>query len=240
MYTEKHKVSYSESSADWAVDIAGIAQYFQDIGAFHSEQCRYGLFELMKQSRAWILATWQIGVMRYPTYNEEIEIGTAATGFTSLYAEREYAIRDAGGEVLARAFARWIMLDFESGHPLRMTPDITDHYVMEPSLGMEHLPRRIACREEGEPQTPFEVFRGCIDTNGHVNNSWYIRFAQNYLPEGFTVRSMRVEYRNAAVLGDMICPYVIRQDGGIIVKLCAEDKDTYAVIAFYGEKQEKA
>ena len=172
--------------------------------------------------------------------HEEIEIGTAATGFTSLYAEREYAIRDAGGEVLARAFARWIMLDFESGHPLRMTPDITDHYVMEPSLGMEHLPRRIACREEGEPQTPFEVFRGCIDTNGHVNNSWYIRFAQNYLPEGFTVRSMRVEYRNAAVLGDMICPYVIRQDGGIIVKLCSEDKDTYAVIAFYGEKQEKA
>lgn len=239
MYTEKHKVTYSEVTDNWSVDIAGIAQYFQDIGAFHSESLHYGLFDLLKQSRAWILATWQIEVSRYPKYNEEIEIGTSATGFSSLYAEREYRLRDASGDVLARAFARWIMLDFGSGHPLRMTPDITNNYTLEETMGFVHDPRRINCREEGTAKEPFTVFRGCIDTNNHVNNSWYIRFAQNYLPAGFVVRKMRVEYRNAAVLGDLICPHVIQTDESIIVKLGSESGDIYAVVAFYGEKQER-
>ena len=52
-----------------------------------------------------------------------------------------------------------------------------------------------------------------------LNNANYIRIAMELLPEGFKVKGLRVEYRVAAKLGDVLLPAVYRIDNGIIVSL---------------------
>ena len=61
--------------------------------------------------------------------------------------------------------------------------------------------------------------RADIDYNRHVNNANYIRMALELLPEDFKVKGLRVEYRVAARLGDVLLPSVYRIDNGIIVSL---------------------
>ena len=71
-----------------------------------------------------------------------------------------------------------------------------------------------------------------LDTNHHVNNCQYVRMAQQYLPEKFTIRQMRAEYRQQAKLHDTICPMVKYEDEKIVVSLNDDNQAPYAVVEF--------
>jgi acyl-CoA thioesterase FadM len=80
------------------------------------------------------------------------------------------------------------------------------------------------------------VMRADIDYNRHMNNANYVRIAMELLPEGFEVRDMRVEYRIAAKLGDLLTPTLYPIDGGYIVAL-AIDTQPSAIMEFLTHPQ---
>ena len=71
-----------------------------------------------------------------------------------------------------------------------------------------------------------------IDTNGHMNNGQYVLIAREMLPQGFSVRQVRTEYKNAAVLGDMLYPKLGRLDDAYVIRLDNVDGKTFAVVEF--------
>ena len=73
-----------------------------------------------------------------------------------------------------------------------------------------------------------------LDYNRHMNNANYIRMAMELLPEDFKVKGLRVEYRVAAKLGDVLLPVVYRIDSGIIVSLSI-GSEMSAIIEFEQE-----
>ena len=97
---------------------------------------------------------------------------------------------------------------------------------------MNYKDRRIILpKEGGEVLEPVRVLRADIDYNRHMNNANYVRVAMELLPEGFEVRGLRVEYRVAAKLGDVLVPTIYKYDDVIIVSLSI-DKDVSAIIEF--------
>ena len=103
---------------------------------------------------------------------------------------------------------------------------------LEPQLEMNYKDRRIILpKEGGHVLDSIKVLRADIDYNKHLNNANYIRMAMELLPEDFEVKGLRVEYRVAARLGDMLVPTIYQINGGIIVSLSVGD-DVSAIIAF--------
>ena len=78
---------------------------------------------------------------------------------------------------------------------------------------------------------PAKVMRADIDYNKHLNNANYVRMAMELLPEDFEIKGLRVEYRVAAKLGDMLVPTIYKHDGVIIVSLSIGE-DVSAIIEF--------
>lgn len=64
-----------------------------------------------------------------------------------------------------------------------------------------------------------------------MNNANYVRVAMELLPEDFMVKGLRVEYRVAAKLGDMLTPTIYQIEDGIIVSL-SMGNDVCAIIEF--------
>ena len=103
---------------------------------------------------------------------------------------------------------------------------------LDSRLEMNYKDRRIILpKEGGEVHEPVRVLRADIDYNRHMNNANYVRVAMELLPEGFEVRGLRVEYRVAAKLGDVLVPTLYRIDGGLIVALSVGN-ETSAIIEF--------
>ena len=101
---------------------------------------------------------------------------------------------------------------------------------------MDYAPRKISIPAEKAQKESFPVVRHYLDTNHHVNNGQYVQMAMEFLPENFQIGQMRAEYKKAALLGDVIVPYVAQTDEVCTVLLCGEGETTYAVVEFTKKK----
>ena len=97
---------------------------------------------------------------------------------------------------------------------------------------MECCERKIAIPEQFATHEPVMVPQSFIDTNHHMNNSRYVQVALQYLPEERVVKEVRVDYRKAAMQGDLLIPRVTLADDCATVVLGAEDGKPYAIVEF--------
>ena len=86
--------------------------------------------------------------------------------------------------------------------------------------------------EETDDLEAFPVRKYHIDTNEHVNNCQYVQMALEFLPDDLQIAQLRVEYKKAAVLGDMIYPKLSKEADRIVVELCDEPAKPYADLDF--------
>lgn len=232
MYEMKSRVRYSEVGADRKLTLISIIDYLQDCATFHSEDLGLGLDYLEEKNMAWVLVSWQIIADRYPEMGEEITVRTWAYGFRSFYADRNLVICGDDGEILARANSLWLLINLDTGHPMKPRPEQIEKYGTGPKLDMEYAPRKIKQPEEFSGAEPVEVYRHMIDTNGHMNNGQYVLIAREMLPRGYHVHQVRVEYKNAAMLGDMMYPKIGMLDDAYVIRIDNADGKTFAVVEF--------
>ena len=56
--------------------------------------------------------------------------------------------------------------------------------------------------------------------------------AMEFLPDDFRIAQMRAEYKKAALLGDVVVPYIYIEDKKCTVMLCDEAQKPYAMVEF--------
>lgn len=230
MYTIDARVRYSEIDHTGAITLPGIINYFQDCSTFQSEDIGVGAAHLREEKKAWILSYWQVIVDRYPKLGEEITVGTFATNFKGMFGDRNFVMQDAKGERIACANSIWVFMDVEKGRPVRAGKEEVEAYGMEEPLEMPYEGRKIALPEEMKNLEPFPVRKYHIDTNEHVNNCQYVQMAMEFLPKDQQIHQLRVDYKKSAVLGDMIYPKMVEETDRVVVELCDQDGQAYAVL----------
>lgn len=231
-YQFESRIRYSETDQKQKLSLCSLVDYFQDCSTFQSEALGIGIEYLKKQKRVWMVLSWQIEILRRPMLGESVIIQTWPYSFRAFYGNRNFALLDADKNYLAKANSVWVLMDTETGRPAKPTPEQLAGYEMEEPLEMEYTSRKIAVEGSGERMEPFTVGRQHLDSNHHVNNGQYIYMAEEYLPETFEVHKLKVEYRKQAHLHDRIVPVIYKRPDGIMVSLCDETEQPYAVIDF--------
>ena len=216
MYNMEARIRYSECGIDNKLKLSALINYFQDCTTENSERIGVGFAYLREKKRAWILNSWQIEIRRRPEVGEAVKVSTWATGFQGVFGPRDFCMQTLEGEILARAHSLWVYVDTETGRPTKPTEEEIAVYEVGEPIEMETVSRKIGFPKETERADSFLVRQYHIDTNRHVNNSQYIQLALEVLPEGYSVQGLRVEYKKAAVLGDVLIANYVKQDKKII------------------------
>lgn len=231
MYQFSSRVRYSETDEQGRLSVTGILNYLQDCSTFQSEDIGLGIEYLKKTGHAWWLSSWQIVIDRYPVLGEKIIISTWPYEFKGIYGYRNFTIQDASGSYLVRANSIWFFYDLRAGRPSRIHLEDVERYgTGEERLIMDYAPRRIEVPEVYEQRKPIQVMKHHLDTNHHVNNAQYVEIVREFLPEKFQIGEMRVEYKKAAVLGDVMYPRIGRIPEGYVTSLCDGEGKPHAVI----------
>lgn len=237
MYRMDARVRYSEVDEKRRIKLISILDYFQDCCTFQSEDVGGGIDFLKKMQRAWLLASWQIVVREYPRLGEKLQVCTMPYDFKGLYGFRNMLLENEAGEVLAYANSNWIFVDTQTGKPARIPKEVAEAYELDEPYPMERAPRKIRVPEHLVEKGEILVHRFCIDTNHHVNNGKYVLIAEEFLPVDFKVGELRVEYRKAAMLGDVLYPLVEEQEDKITVVLADQERNPYAIVEFFRRKE---
>ena len=232
MYHYESRVRFSETDKERRLTLEAIVDYFQDCSTFQTEDLGVGFSYLLPRNLTWVLSYWHIVVDEYPALGEKVEICTIPYDFRGFFGKRNFFMEKEGKRIV-KADSLWTLLDMEKMLPVKIAKELSDRYPQgEEKIEMEYLPRKITISGTEESKETMVIQKHHLDCNDHVNNGQYIKMASVFLPENFKIRQMRAEYKNQARLGDVIWPYIYREENKITVCLCDEEKKPYVVVEF--------
>ena len=235
MYSFEGRVRYSECDDAGRLSLVSLINYFQDCTTFQSESLGLGIARLSEERLAWVLALWRIEIDELPPLGTPIEVSTWCYEMTRAHARRNFELRGADGRSLARADSQWLVFDVDRGRATRVPAEQLVYASPEPPLEMGPLDRRLRAQGEGAPCAPLVVGSRSIDTNHHVNNAQYVRFAEDALiglGRRVRPRTLSVLYRAQAHLGDVVTPVAYERADGWDVDLTDEAGASYALVRF--------
>lgn len=219
-------VRYSEVDHRGLMTLPAVVNAFQDCSTFQSEVLGVGMRWLKQEHRGWALIHWHITIDRYPALCEHITVGTFASHFRGVTAQRYFYLRDDNGNFIAKGNSSWVFLNVETGKPARIESRFVDPYGTHEPLTMPSESRRVALPKSVEFRDSVIIRRGQIDTNEHVNNAEYVQMALEQLDREVDPHALRVDYRHAAVLGDIVRPGIGRNEEGHLVITLDDGSDT--------------
>lgn len=228
----RERIGFSRVGADDCLTPGGLVDYFQDSSNYQSEDVGVGVEDLMKNDNCWILLSWQIVINEMPKSSEWVTVKTWPHIFKGILGERNYTMKRENGEVLAFANAIWTYANISTGKPCRIPKEVSDSYPVEKAYEMEYAPRKIILPEDLVLLGEHRVTRSMIDTNNHMNNSRYVYFGMDYLPENRKIMQFRVEYRQASRLGEKLKMFGKETESSLWLALENEDGEVKAAMEF--------
>ena len=257
MYSLNYKVTTSTCDSEGRLKLYSALQMMQDCSEMWIDSEPDVKKYFKEQNMAQLLATRQVEILRVPEYKENLTVATSVYGMKPMFGFRNTFIYDSDGKPCYRTWSMGAFVDKTAGKLKRVDDATIASMTLEPQLEMNYKDRRIilpkapierdksdACidssereevrpkvKEDGKVLEPIKVLRADIDYNKHVNNANYVRMAMELLPENFKIQGLRVEYRVAAKLGDVLIPTVYKIEGGFIISLSVGN-DVSTIIEF--------
>ena len=237
MYTLNYKVTTSCCDSEGKLKLYSALQMMQDCSEMWIDSEPTARKFFTDNNMTQLLATRQVEVLRVPRYKEDLTVTTSIYEVMPMYGFRNTFIRDVQGQPCYRTWSMGAFVDLGTGKLARIADDAIASLTLDPKQEMNYRGRRIILpKQEGNLMESVKVMRADIDYNRHMNNANYVRIAMELLPEGFEVRDMRVEYRIAAKLGDLLTPTLYPIDGGYIIALDIDGQPS-AIIEFLSHPQ---
>ena len=232
MYSLKYKVTTSTCNSEGRLKLFSALQMMQDCSEMWIDSEPGVKQYFTEQNMAQLLATRQVEIVRVPEYKEELTVTTSVYGMKPMFGFRNTFIYDAQGKPCYKTWSMGAFVDKAVGKLKRVDDATIQSMTLDPKLDMNYKDRRIILpKNSGEVLEPIKVLRADIDYNKHMNNANYVRMAMELLPENFVISGLRVEYRVAAKLGDMLKPTIFKSADGIIVSLSI-GSEVSAIIEF--------
>ena len=232
-YSMPVQVRYSELGPDGRVNLHKILEYFQDSSIFHSESLGYKVKDELERNRGWFLLAWNVEISRYPGLGERLEVITEPYKMRGFYGYRRFTMSDESGAVLAKADSLWLLMDLKKMLPQRVPKDMTQAYISDVSDDRIGVKRKL---EEGGSwvfKEKITVQHYYLDSNAHVNNTFYVRWGEECLPVDYTLRKVMVDYRQSAFEHDTIFIDMIEEEDRIRCRFRNQEDTLLALIDFF-------
>ncbi len=232
MYSLKYMVTTSTCDSEGRLKLYSALQMMQDCSEMWIDSEPGVKQYFAEQNMAQLLATRQVEIIRVPEYKEELTVTSTVYDMKPMFGFRNTFIYDAQGNPCYKTWSMGAFVDKVAGKLKRVDQATIDSMNLEPQKEMSYRDRRIILpKQGGDMLEPVKVLRADIDYNKHMNNANYVRMAMELLPESMAVRGMRVEYRVAAKLGDILTPTMYQTDDGFIVSLSVNG-EVSAIVEF--------
>lgn len=223
-YIKEYELHYFNVDSDLKCTMSTIINILSDIGTRQSEELGGGIGELLKDNMTWVFYNYNINVARYPVYGETLSVKTEPVGFKKFYALRKYEIKDNSGEIIVSANSIFLLIDLEKRKTIRIPKKQYEIYGADEDIKIDFKLPKLEKPKEHKYEDSFRVRYTDIDYNKHVNNTKYIEWAIETLPEdivnNYKLYDLKVTFQKECKYGESVNVYTdIRQEGDKLVTI---------------------
>jgi acyl-ACP thioesterase len=221
-FSKEFEVHYYEINRFAEATPTVILNYLEETAVSHSEAAGVGLAKLKAQGVGWVLNRWFLTMDKFPVWGERVTVETWPSSFDRFLATREFLIKNSAGEVIGRASSRWLYLSLARKRPARIPTEFALSYGINPERVVTEPFPQLDPVKEAAISKAFAVRKSDIDTNQHVNNTKYVEWMLEAVPESieedFTLSLLDIEYRKETTFGAVVsslCVEAARGNGWI-------------------------
>lgn len=231
---DRFYVGYSDINHDKKLSNSAMLKFFEDIAGMHGNIAGENI---LTADTTWVLTSYHVIVLKRPLYGTKVTVRTWAHEMKGVSSYREYEILDENGERAAVALSNWAHINVKNKKLEKVSELLSASY--QPEDEKTNFPE-VRTKKLSEPEAysaekPFAVDRNFIDTNGHMNNVFYLDLADTVLPDEVygdgEYDEFEITYRREIKYGEHIrCLYAETSDSHIVAFKGAEDSDIRAII----------
>jgi medium-chain acyl-[acyl-carrier-protein] hydrolase len=209
-----HSYEVDEEGRLWP---RALCAYLQEAAGGDAARGGYTMERLAEDGLVWVIQWMRVEVARYPRQGETVEVTTWARRFDRALAWRDYDARDGSGARVAVGTSRWAVVDLAARRLARLPGFVRQAPFPDRSPALEREPAKLAAAEPPEIERHYEVRRSDLDTVRHVNNTRYVEWTLDAVPDE-TLALLRptafeIAFRKEAVWGDTVVARGRRQPG---------------------------
>jgi acyl-ACP thioesterase len=182
-YREAFQVRSYETDPQGRLQVPILCQLLQEAATAHAAILGVAVESLIDSGVAWVLSRLHFEMNRWPAADEDITIETWPEAASRLFTERRFEILDGSERRIGSVSTLWLVLDLGRRRPVRLPPQVAER-LHEHELGDE--PRRfgdLVAPEPAEHELGFTVRRSDLDLAAHVNNTSYVEWAIEAVPD---------------------------------------------------------
>ena len=203
-----HCVASYECGADRCLKPDSFMHYCQEAAEIHASRNNLGYEWGASNNLIWVEVQGDFRFIRRPQWKEEITIRTNTGKASALQARRFVELRDKEGHVLAQADLLWVLIDVNTRRPMpfkRLTNAINIPEACPAIIDQVLEPATEFIRTES---AEFTAPRRDVDFNGHINNSAYLTWVLDTLPEDMAPAAaparVRINFKKETFAGQPI------------------------------------
>lgn len=200
---------------------ASALDIFQDIASIQAEDMGIGYDRMASEGVFWAVARTKLEIVQNPAMHSVATARTWPHSPSRLFFQRDYAMTDADGNMVAKARSEWMLLNTET----RTIESVLDHCDVDGDFCEDRMfadkvrrTKPFLLEEATEPLTEVVAKPSDADTNGHVNNACYAAYVLDVLDLGANeqIKTLQIDYRHEIRVGDRI-QIAVKRDGKTIL-----------------------
>lgn len=213
-----------------------LLSYLEDIACIHSDMVGFGLCDIEKTQKTWILLSWKVKVIKRPNFSDTLKVKTWSRLIDKFYAYRDFEIYDNENNLVAIATSKWIFIDIKTGKIIKISEEVANAYSQEnKSVFEEKDLEKLQEPENFINKIDYKITKNMIDVNNHLHNTYYMDLAKEVLPDEISfsneINKFEIMYKHEIKLGETVkVMYTKKDDLYYVVIKNKEETNTHAII----------
>ncbi len=180
---DRFRVRSYETDPLGRLQVPILCKLLQEVAVAHASILGVSVETMAERGTAWVLSRLHLSLDRWPRGDEHIVIETWPEAANRLFTERRFEVFDESGSGIGTASTLWLILDLERRRPVRLPAHVVERLG---ELGLGSEPRRFGDLVTPDPldrELAFTVRRSDLDSAEHVNNTSYVEWAIEAVPD---------------------------------------------------------
>ena len=215
------------------VSMREIFAALEHVATEHVDSLNLGRSYLETLNAAWVLTSERMVIASMPEPGQEVRISTWPGHTKFALFPRYFLMEDMNGNELLRAGSLWTIMNLQTRKIVY--PGDTGLTVEGIVTGKETPLAKTIPSVKEEPEILRTVLPENIDANGHMNNTVYLDWFEDILPDGFFARSriegLTIIYKKELLLGDQAQIRINRAENRITAQAISGGTTAFSVSA---------
>jgi len=208
IWKESYTIRSYEVDARGNLSVPSIFNFIQNAASNHAHALGVSVQQLLASNHTWVLSRLLVKLDSYPGWQDRIRVHTWPSGVESLFALRDFDLKDQNGLSFGACISAWLIIDSRRRRPVRISPfvgrlnPIDNKHVLTDKLG------KLQGFDAKDNQQQFRVGHRDLDLNQHVNSVRYIEWAMESIPPAVRSTSvlarLEINFLAEAFFGDRV------------------------------------